>query len=69
MFDDWGILCPHEFQLHAIHNIAFHCDWLIYIIANRGSEKSMIPVTVGYVRGVCAIGRLVCQAQREKKKK
>ena len=32
MLDDWGIRCPHEFQIRAIHRAAFHRDELVYII-------------------------------------
>jgi hypothetical protein len=47
MLDDWGICCPHEFQIRAIHRAAFHRDELVYIIAKTGSGKSAVPLTVG----------------------
>jgi superfamily II DNA helicase RecQ len=47
MHDDWGIDQPHEFQICAIHQAAFHRNELLYIIAKTGSGKSAIPLTVG----------------------
>jgi hypothetical protein len=47
MLGDWGICQPHEFQIHAIHLIAFHCNQLVYLIAKTGSGKSAIPLTIG----------------------
>jgi hypothetical protein len=47
MLDDWGIRCPHKFQIRAIYRAAFHRDELVYIIAKTGSGKSAIPLTVG----------------------
>ena len=47
MLYDWGIHCPHEFQIRAIHRATFHRDELVYIIAKTGSGKSAIPLTVG----------------------
>jgi hypothetical protein len=46
MHDDWGIDHPHELQIHAIHQAAFHRNELLYIIAKTGSGKSAIPLTV-----------------------
>ena len=47
MKDDWGIQYPHEFQIHAIHHIAFQRDQILYIVAKTGSSKSTIPLTIG----------------------
>ena len=47
MLNNWGICCPHEFQIRAIHRAAFHRDELVYIIAKTGLGKFAIPLTVG----------------------
>ncbi len=47
MLDDWEIVHPHEFQIRAIHRIAFCDNQLIYIVAKTGSGKSAIPLTAG----------------------
>jgi hypothetical protein len=47
MLVDWGILSPHEWQIRAIHNVAFTRDQLIYLVAKTGSGKSAVPMTVG----------------------
>jgi hypothetical protein len=47
MFNDWGILNPHEFQIRAIHKVAFSRDKLLFLIAKTSSGKSAIPLTVG----------------------
>jgi superfamily II DNA helicase RecQ len=46
MLDYWGIHSTHEFQLRAIHHIAFQCDQLLHIIAKTGSGKSAILLTI-----------------------
>ena len=50
MKDDWGIQYPHEFQIRAIHHIAFQRDQILYIVAKTGSGKSTIPLTIGAFR-------------------
>ncbi len=50
MLDDWGMHSPHEFQLRAIHHIAFQCNQLLYIIAKTGLGKSAIPLTIGLLQ-------------------
>jgi hypothetical protein len=47
LLDDWGILYPHEFQICLIHNIAFHCNQIIYLIAKMGSGKLAVLLTIG----------------------
>jgi superfamily II DNA helicase RecQ len=47
MLVDWGIRYPHDWQICAIHNVAFGCDWLVYLVAKTGSGKSAVPMTVG----------------------
>jgi hypothetical protein len=47
MLDNWGIHLPHEFQIHAMHLIFFHHNWLVYLIAKTGSGKSAVPLTTG----------------------
>jgi superfamily II DNA helicase RecQ len=47
MLSVWGISRPHEFQVRAVHDIAFVKDKIFYIIAKTGSGKSAIPLTVG----------------------
>jgi superfamily II DNA helicase RecQ len=47
MLDDWGIRFPHEFQICAVHHIAFHHDQIVYIVAKTGSGKSAIPLSIG----------------------
>ena len=37
MKDDWGIQYPHEFQIRAIHHIAFQRDQILYLVAKTGS--------------------------------
>ena len=39
MKDDWGIQYPHEFQIRAIHHIAFQRDQILYLVAKTGSGK------------------------------
>jgi hypothetical protein len=46
MMDDWGVQYPHEFQLRAIHHVAFHHDQIVYIIAMTGSGKLAIPLPI-----------------------
>ena len=46
MMDDWGVQYPHEFQLRAIHHVAFHHDQIVYIIATTGSGKLAIPLPI-----------------------
>jgi hypothetical protein len=50
MLDDGGIHSPHEFQLRAIHYIAFQCNQLLYIISKTGLGKSAIPLTIGLLQ-------------------
>jgi superfamily II DNA helicase RecQ len=50
LLDNWGILYPHEFQIPAIHNIAFHCDQIIYLSAKTGSGKLAVLLTVGSIQ-------------------
>ena len=47
MKEDWGIQYPHEFQIRAIHHIAFQRDQILYLVAKTGSGKSAIPLTIG----------------------
>ncbi len=47
MIEDLGIRYPHEFQICAVHSIAFHRDRLLYLIAKTGLGKSAIPLTIG----------------------
>ena len=39
MKEDWGIQYPHEFQIRAIHHIAFQRDQILYLVAKTGSGK------------------------------
>jgi len=47
MKENWGIQYPHEFQIRAIHHIAFQRDQILYLAAKTGSGKSAIPLTIG----------------------
>ena len=47
MFVEWGIRSPHEWQIRAVHEVAFSCDRLLYLIAKTGSGKSAVPLTIG----------------------
>ncbi len=47
LWDDWGIQFPHEWQIHAIHDIVFSNDTSTFLIAKTGSGKSAVPLTVG----------------------
>jgi superfamily II DNA helicase RecQ len=47
MLDDWGIRHPREFQIRAVHSLAFQRDRILYLIAKTGSGKSAVPLTVG----------------------
>jgi hypothetical protein len=47
MLVDWGIRSPHEWQIRAIHDVAFSRHQLIYLVAKTGSGKSAVPMTVG----------------------
>jgi hypothetical protein len=47
MLVDRGIRYPHEWQICAIHDVAFGCDRLVYLVAKTGSGKSAVPMTVG----------------------
>ena len=47
LWDEWGIHSPHEWQIHAIHDIAFSNDTSTFLIAKTGSGKSAVPLTVG----------------------
>jgi hypothetical protein len=47
LLDNRGILYPHKIQICAIHDIAFHCDQIIHLIAKTGSGKLAVPLTVG----------------------
>jgi len=44
---DWGIQYPREFQIRAIHHIAFQHDQILYLVAKSGSGKSAIPLKIG----------------------
>ncbi len=44
---DWGILYPHKFQICAIHDIVFHGNQIICLIAKMGSGKLAVLLTVG----------------------
>ncbi len=50
MLDDWGIQFSHEFQIRAIHHVAFHRDQIVYIVAKTGSGKSAIPLSIGLLQ-------------------
>jgi hypothetical protein len=50
IIDDWGIQFPHEFQICAIHHVAFHRDQIVYIIAKTGSGKSAISLLIGLLQ-------------------
>ena len=53
ILDDWGIACPHDFQVTTIYDLAFFRDRLVFVIAKTGSGKSAIPLTVGSLqRGI-----------------
>ena len=47
MWDDWGIQFPHDWQIRAIHDIAFSRDTSTFLVAKTGSGKSAVPLTVG----------------------
>ncbi len=47
MLDNWGIRLLHEFQIRVIHSIAFHCNWLVYLITKTGLGESAVPLTIG----------------------
>ena len=47
LWDDWGIQFPHDWQIRAIHVIAFSRDTSTFLIAKTGSGKSAVPLTVG----------------------
>ena len=47
MLNNWGIQFPHKFQIRAIHNVAFHCNQIVYIAAKTGSGKLAIPLSIG----------------------
>ncbi len=47
MLDNWGIQSPNEFQIQAVHSIAFCRDRLVYLIAKTGLGKSAVSLTVG----------------------
>jgi hypothetical protein len=47
LLDDWGILYPHKCQIGAIHNIVFHCNQIVHLIAKMGSGKFVVPLTIG----------------------
>jgi superfamily II DNA helicase RecQ len=36
-----------NFQIRAIHDIMFHCDQIVYLIAKMGSRKLAVLLTVG----------------------
>jgi hypothetical protein len=44
MKDDWGIQYPHEFQICAIHHIAFQRDQILYLVAKTGSVQQGVGV-------------------------
>ena len=58
MLDNWGICCPHEFQIRAIHQAAFHRNKLVYIITKTGVGKTAIPLTVGLLLTGVVITRI-----------
>lgn len=47
MLEDWGIRHPREFQIRAVHSLAFQRDRLQYLIAKTGSGKSVVLLAVG----------------------
>jgi superfamily II DNA helicase RecQ len=47
MLEDWGIRHPREFQIRAVHSLAFQRDRILYLIAKTGSGKSAVPLTDG----------------------
>jgi hypothetical protein len=50
MLDDWGIQFPHEFQIPAIHHVAFHRNQIVYIVAKKGSGKLAILLLIGLLQ-------------------
>jgi superfamily II DNA helicase RecQ len=46
MNNDWGIRYPHDWQVQAIHDLAFHCNRHVYLIAKTGSGKLAVPLKV-----------------------
>ncbi len=46
MLNNWEIQFPHEFQICAIHHVAFHCNQIVYIVAKTGSGKSAIQLSI-----------------------
>ncbi len=47
---DCKIRFPHEFQIRAIHHIAFHCNQIVYIVAKTGLGKSAILLSIGLLQ-------------------
>jgi hypothetical protein len=44
MKDDWGIQYPHEFQIRAIHHIAFQRDQILYIVARTVAVVAVVAI-------------------------
>ena len=58
MKDDWGIQYPHEFQIRAIHHIAFQRDQILYIVARTVAVVAVVAIVavVAVVDVIAAAG-------------
>ena len=51
ILDVYGITEPRDFQLEAIHHLAYHDDGSLVLIRRTADGKSLVPLTTSILRG------------------